>query len=290
MRYPLTSSRSSRRTGAFTLIELLVVIAIIAILAAILFPVFAQARAKARQASTLSNWKQTGLSALMYIQDYDEKYVVFACWTTDDSADNDQHWALGWLDRLTPYTKEVGVWRSPSDSGFNAWDGFGPWVSIAANSLSGGEPGAADNTTIGLVGAGFSWSTDVAATTGGIAQASVGRPAETIFAAEKHSDDLANKAGLNWIGNRTRFQPTSLFLWDDTTGEHFYDWIGGLIPNGTRAQANYPTGPEGGVSTKVNGQSIFVFADGHAKAMKPIATNPDPKNRPQDNMWDARRN
>src|SRR5262245_33152461 len=63
----------SRRRG-FTLIELLVVIAIIAILAAILFPVFAQARAKARQATCVSNLKQLGHGLLMYTQDYDETF------------------------------------------------------------------------------------------------------------------------------------------------------------------------------------------------------------------------
>src|ERR687895_617837 len=62
----------ARRNYGFTLIELLVVIAIIAILAAILFPVFAQARDKARQAGCLSNQKQLGLAWLMYSQDYDE--------------------------------------------------------------------------------------------------------------------------------------------------------------------------------------------------------------------------
>jgi prepilin-type N-terminal cleavage/methylation domain-containing protein/prepilin-type processing-associated H-X9-DG protein len=65
-----------RKASGFTLIELLVVIAIIAILAAILFPVFAQAREKARQATCMSNLKQIGLGMLMYAQDYDERLVI----------------------------------------------------------------------------------------------------------------------------------------------------------------------------------------------------------------------
>ena len=67
--------KSNRRVGTgFTLIELLVVIAIIAILAAILFPVFAQAREKARQTSCASNMKQMGTATMQYVQDYDEKF------------------------------------------------------------------------------------------------------------------------------------------------------------------------------------------------------------------------
>jgi prepilin-type N-terminal cleavage/methylation domain-containing protein/prepilin-type processing-associated H-X9-DG protein len=70
--WPSTTRRRRERTG-FTLIELLVVIAIIAILAAILFPVFAQARDKARQAACFANLKQIGYSLQMYVQDYDEQ-------------------------------------------------------------------------------------------------------------------------------------------------------------------------------------------------------------------------
>jgi prepilin-type N-terminal cleavage/methylation domain-containing protein/prepilin-type processing-associated H-X9-DG protein len=72
--------RRYRRSG-FTLIELLVVIAIIAILAAILFPVFAQAREKARQGSCISNVKQLGLAAVMYAQDWDERFVGLWHWS-----------------------------------------------------------------------------------------------------------------------------------------------------------------------------------------------------------------
>jgi prepilin-type N-terminal cleavage/methylation domain-containing protein len=70
-----------RRRG-FTLIELLIVIAVIAILAAILFPVFAQARTKARQASDMSNLKQLGMAWLMYAQDHDEKFVPRGVYTS----------------------------------------------------------------------------------------------------------------------------------------------------------------------------------------------------------------
>ena len=73
--------RTTRATrSGFTLIELLVVIAIIAILAAILFPVFAQAREKARQATCVSNMKQMGSAFAMYVQDYDGTFPLVAYW------------------------------------------------------------------------------------------------------------------------------------------------------------------------------------------------------------------
>jgi len=80
--YPfLDKGRGNVTKRGFTLIELLVVIAIIAILAAILFPVFAKAREKARQSSCASNLKQIGLAVLQYVQDYDEKFPHAAQYT-----------------------------------------------------------------------------------------------------------------------------------------------------------------------------------------------------------------
>ncbi len=96
---------STRGVRGFTLIELLVVIAIIAILAAILFPVFAQAREKARQTSCLSNLKQIGLAMLMYAQDFDETYPNG--WHPDGAArlyDGVDMWRISMLPYLGLHT------------------------------------------------------------------------------------------------------------------------------------------------------------------------------------------
>jgi len=95
----------------FTLIELLVVIAIIAILAAILFPVFARAREKARQASCLNNTKQIILAILMYAQDYDDKIVANATYYDYPPTGGPFYW---WWDATAPYIKNTQVWVCPS--------------------------------------------------------------------------------------------------------------------------------------------------------------------------------
>jgi len=97
----------------FTLIELLVVIAIIAILAAILFPVFAKVREKARQTSCLSNEKQLGLAFAQYEQDYDETNPA------DTNIYADEH---GWAEELYPYVKSAGLYICPDDANHATYD------------------------------------------------------------------------------------------------------------------------------------------------------------------------
>ncbi len=98
-----------RRTG-FTLIELLVVIAIIAILAAILFPVFAKAREKARQASCVSNLKQFGTALMMYAQDYDEKFTRAYFYHPPGGPDGLTFWPIN----IQPYVKNQQLQICPS--------------------------------------------------------------------------------------------------------------------------------------------------------------------------------
>ena len=112
----------------FTLIELLVVIAIIAILAAILFPVFAKAREKARQASCASNHKQMATACLMYAQDYDELLPRrsmsgrYYSQVSDDFNLNYLppptygYWFISWASLIQPYIKNTQVYRCPSST------------------------------------------------------------------------------------------------------------------------------------------------------------------------------
>src|SRR5436190_7627101 len=109
--------RAGTRRG-FTLIELLVVIAIIAVLAAILFPVFAQAREKARQTGCTSNLKQISLATMMYLQDYDETYPVWP-WTPERQIPRPDgtiyQGKVVWPLLYMPYVKNQAVFQCPSD-------------------------------------------------------------------------------------------------------------------------------------------------------------------------------
>lgn len=127
---------SVQRKNAFTLIELLVVIAIIAILAAILFPVFAQAREKARQTSCASNLQQIGLATMMYVQDYDETYPLaeyniqggMQYWFGTSSGTGTARTFDKTKGLLYPYVKDTQIQRCPDWTGvtkFGDGNGYG---------------------------------------------------------------------------------------------------------------------------------------------------------------------
>jgi prepilin-type N-terminal cleavage/methylation domain-containing protein/prepilin-type processing-associated H-X9-DG protein len=152
---------TARRSG-FTLIELLVVIAIIAILAAILFPVFAQARAKARQASCTSNLKQLGTGLMMYIQDYDETFpranqgateaecdaAPGGCWYRSGNAS-----LIFWQQLAQSYIKNFGIMTCPDgdrSSVNNAYYGhYGANRDVLRRRFPGGES-AATNYSVAM--------------------------------------------------------------------------------------------------------------------------------------------
>lgn len=289
-----SGGRVSPRRG-FTLIELLVVIAIIAILAAILFPVFAQAREKARAISCLSNEKQINLAILMYSQDYDETYPedgIFYFYS-----------GTGWASLVAPYIKSTQLFWCPDDSGpTNGLDrivggfGGGPMISYTANGVMGGAR-KADNVCYGVICGNpysFGWPQPSWYQSQPMTLAGVNSPAATISFTEMHSDDVHLLSGLGFLGyNPTDIWPTNILLWECSPfgGDCYYNVDGSQIPDGAwPASTAYPLGKSGGVSVHHTGTANFAFADGHVKAMRPEQSNPDGWNQPQNNMFDATRN
>jgi prepilin-type N-terminal cleavage/methylation domain-containing protein/prepilin-type processing-associated H-X9-DG protein len=298
---------------AFTLIELLVVIAIIAILAAILFPVFAQAKLAAKKVVSISNIKQNSLAVLMYNTDYDDTFDVGAtgCWFYPGVQGSQP--GGGWSWDIYPYEKSLAILLDPTDpKNTNNWYSWmfppnNPTVSISyvSNGFLWQDRNNGWSTRVaGVMGfqdssgqCGNTWMTSSITS-----EANVTQPFATIMMAARYGgNDIWGQgdlvSGVNW--------------WDNGSGG------AGLIPNGsldptqsyTAKDANGQTyivnkdQRNGAIAVPYSNQSPFAFCDGHAKAMTPIATNPNPTgtyiNAPDlglfpsghdsQNMWDAYR-
>ncbi len=244
---------------AFTLIELLVVIAIIAILAAILFPVFAQARTKARQASDLSNLKQIGLALLMYAQDYDERCVMG--WYVPPGGKN-----RFWQRLVLPYVKNQQLfvspeiaWNAPETHPFTQYDDYDDHINV-----TGVAPNRSYKQSYAMsayfwdVGAGFTWPDGDAnhygagaiyGTTPSMAQ--VVLPAQTVYVMNGFRPIFV------WIGEYGIIR--------DDNGQLINNW------SGTGREFLTVVWPQSADATKqgwFNGMNNYVYMDGHAGARR----------------------
>jgi len=226
-----------QKKNGFTLIELLVVIAIIAILAAILFPVFAKAREKARQTSCLSNMKQIGLAFAQYTQDYDERYSTRDVCQTTACGGHEQY---SFRYALAPYIKSTAVWKCPSNP--TECNGNNP------NQNPGGcDQGLWLNN---VFQAGTQVSTNYAlndgdgvfnnASTGGPKLSQIGSPAQKIILCELRNQN-----------------------WDDYASPW---WCSGNDPN-QAGGGNFAQGYAGHTN-----QFNLLFYDYHAKSQRPTST------------------
>lgn len=258
-------SRSRRAVAGFTLIELLVVIAIIAILAAILFPVFAQAREKARQTSCLSNTKQLGLGVMMYVQDYDETYPLAAFWNTKNAFATDFYlWSSQRC--VQAYMKNVDIYRCPSDSfppidtanfyggGFPKTIPLRP-ISYMANAITPNLTGPlyGVNSPRGLFVGSTYYGTGDAPTT----MAAVNAPADVVMLVDGRKEYLGDFYGCGPYIN-------SEIDWCYASGDDLmWGWEFPLMIYSSATDPTYRAW------RKHTGGANVAFADGHSKSLRP---------------------
>jgi prepilin-type N-terminal cleavage/methylation domain-containing protein/prepilin-type processing-associated H-X9-DG protein len=237
------SSRAfTNAQSAFTLIELLVVIAIIAILAAILFPVFAQARDKARQAACLSNTKQIALGVQMYNQDYDELLPVVG-----DNAQCRGRWQF----QIFPYVKNEQIFTCPNIA-------QNTWRSTLSSPCGAGGPRVATDDR-----SGYGWSGalnydnrgSTYPATPGYSIAGIAKPADTIIVGDV---SFAGAPGYYMYSRDPRKAGTSGMA-------PFY--YAQFRHNTVRTIAFQDTRFNVSRTFAVDGRANFVFLDGHAKSL-----------------------
>jgi len=236
------SKTNGQTSTGFTLIELLVVIAIIAILAAILFPVFAQAREKARTASCQSNCKQLGLAILMYVQDYDEQ-MPFGGWRPGGGPDGVGTW--DWQNSTAPYIKSAAVFQCPSSTDLVIENGDPTFEDWDVNPVS------------------YLYNNQMAANRNGIKLAAMVAPADLWMLMDGHDDwgcDAGGHDGCSGTGGYFQFvdwmgRPETTWGLEDTT----WGMSASLVTGWLSWQ-----GFTWGLPRHNNGGNI-AYADGHVK-------------------------
>jgi prepilin-type N-terminal cleavage/methylation domain-containing protein/prepilin-type processing-associated H-X9-DG protein len=256
------SFRPTNGKAGFTLIELLVVIAIIAILAAILFPVFAQARDKARQASCLSNQKQIALAVMMYAQDYDEAIVPYRLNYTN---------GVVWMNQmLYPYTKNFEVWRCPSH----------PAPQTATSPNPGSSPIWGGQNALGINYYVCLWESVAATGSTGVSMASLSEPAHSLLMTD------ATYYGV-WPRGVVRLQGQPNPGYDLKSERGYWGFLGNGPGNTAAARDEaQKTAVKNQAKSRHSGQLNCIFLDGHVKSYPYEAVADDLIRNPTRSMWD----
>lgn len=244
-----------RKNRAFTLIELLVVIAIIAILAAILFPVFAQAKATAKKAADLSNTKQQLLGILMYAADYDDVIVPTQTSPATFFVTYDWEQDYVWPQLVMPYQKNWQIHHNPADPQATDQVALSNWGAPPTTSGREKDFYVGIATSYGYNYMAWAPMNNANAKWAPISMTAAGTPAEAILLANSIWDKAAPRSP---IGGGNWFVEAPHWAFSGTSW-----WFGGWQLNNPSSWLQY-----GGVFDFHNEVANIGFGDGHAKSMK----------------------